>query len=456
VKIVSLSVLVLVLGIFRHQTFVFHSTSRPLDRIRGRPELIGGRQALGARLLESYNDGGKIQLEGIVTSPAVLSGPKQKLEVKMADGKVLITTNRYPEFHYGDIITFSGRLRSPPEFEEFSYKQYLASKGVYSLSSYPDIEKVGEGGNKLFKAILKLRGRFESTADKIFPEPEVSLLVGTVVGIEREMPKDFNTALKRSGTLHVVVVSGFNITVVILLFMTLLSFFGRKKTLLLSFFGISFYVLLVGFNPPVMRAALMGYIALLGKLFGRQRDALLALLLSGTLILLFSPLSIKSVSFQLSFLATLGIIVLERPLFNTLKAVPGLFKEALSTTCSAMIFVTPILVYNFQAFSLISPLANILIFWTIPVIMGLGSVATLVGMLSLGLGKALGVFAFVPMLFFVKTVEILGGVSLASVSVPQGNWVVWGGYYCLIGLVVLRGNFQELKNGGVQKSEEEY
>lgn len=412
VKVVALSVMVLVLGILRYQTYV----TNPYNE-----EFIGNHH-----------------VKGMVSSQPVLKGTKQQFELvtNLNMGKILVTTTRYPEYNYGDIMELNGKLKKPPEFEQFSYKEYLANKGIYYLSSYPEITKLGEGGNRLYKGVLSLRKRFESSADKIFPEPEASLLVGTVVGIEREIPKEFNDALKRSGTLHVVVVSGFNITVVILFFMTVLSFLGRNKSLMLSFLGIAFYILLVGFNPPVIRAALMGYIALLGKLFGRQREALLSLFLSAALIIFLSPLSLKSLGFQLSFSATLGILLIQRPIYGAFNAVPKLFREAFSTTLAAMLFVSPILIYNFQTFSVVAPLANILIFWTIPAIMGLGGMTTVVGMAFGSLGRVLGVFAYIPMLYFVEVVEALGSFTLASVSVPKGSWLVWVGYYGVLFIVI--------------------
>ncbi len=224
-----------------------------------------------------------------------------------------------------------------------------------------------------------LRGSITEFVRSGLPEPHSSLLLGMILGIKSGFPPDFYEALRVTGTLHVVVVSGFNITVIINTLAHLLVFIPLRLRFFITLLLITAFVLLVGVNPPVVRAAIMGSIALLGTVLGRQNDALRAFLLAVILMLIFQPSWVGELSFQLSFLATLGLIVVF-PLLDRVFPGKSFLRADFLTTLAAQIMVWPLLAYKFGTVALLSPVINTLVLWTIPIITYIGLVTSTIGM----------------------------------------------------------------------------
>ena len=255
----------------------------------------------------------------------------------------------------------------------------------------------------------------------LLPEPQASLLNGILFGVKTTMPKDLYNALLITGTLHIIALSGVNISILTNLVARCTLFLGRKIGSMVSIFLIILFVLFVGPSPSIVRAAIMGSLSLLAVYFGKQSWGLLSLILaSGTMLLLDYKL-ISNISFQLSFLATLGIILANRKLecqrqSGFIGELIFWFKENLKLTLSAQIFTLPVIVYNFHRISLIAPVANLLIEWMIQPIMVLGLVTSLMGWLWQPLGIIPAWFTWVPLTYLVTVVEWLAKVPLASVS----------------------------------------
>jgi competence protein ComEC len=240
------------------------------------------------------------------------------------------------------------------------------------------------------------------------PEPQASLLLGMLLGARERLPGGFYEALLATGTLHVVVVSGFNITIIINALGKVLAFLPLKPRFLVILGVVVVFVALVGFEAPVVRAAIMGATALLATVLGRQKDALRALVLAAIVMLLLRPSWASSVSFQLSFLASLGLIIIY-PLLN--KKLPGKnlpLREDLLTTLSAQFLVWPLIAYHFGRVSLISPLANLLVLWTVPPVTILGAFLALLASFV----KEIGYLIMLPInLFLTYFVEVVGGCA---------------------------------------------
>jgi competence protein ComEC len=222
---------------------------------------------------------------------------------------------------------------------------------------------------------------------------------------------------------------------------------GRVKSAIFSALGILFYALLVGFSAPVLRSALMAWIALLGKAFGRPREALLALLVSASILLFANPLSLSTVSFQLSFAATLGLLLLSSGLKASLFFLPPKAAEAAATTIAASVFVCPILALNFGSFSLVSPLANVLVFLLIEPILFFGTSAIFLALVVPLLGKLFSYFAWIPLTAFVFVAELLSKPNWSSLNIGKGNSYFWVVYYLLLGVAVAY--FQKVNRGAV-------
>lgn len=204
---------------------------------------------------------------------------------------------------------------------------------------------------------------FTSVVNQLLP---AGLLNGILFGTKAQLAPTFKTALIRSGTLHIVALSGMNITILMTITAsTLLRIFSRRITSLLTVLIIMGFIWFVGLSPSVIRAAIMGCLSLLSTIFGRQKGALWCLLLAALGMLILNLSYLTDVSFQLSFLATLGIILFTKS--NKKEINPSKFflcnliKDDLKTTLYAQVFTMPIFIFTFHQVSLMSPVPNILI-----------------------------------------------------------------------------------------------
>lgn len=225
---------------------------------------------------------------------------------------------------------------------------------------------------------LRIRNHVFSKAYEYFPSPSAELLLGMTVGIDNlKRVAVFKEALKNTGTIHVVVVSGFNIALVQNLILRILGSVYKRKNLVIALLATLFYAFLSGFEPPVIRAWVMGTFAGVGKHLGRSISAMQLLIVSALILLLFNPSFIVSLSFQLSFLATLGLLMFSdifKAIFRRFISDKSFLFEDLTATFSAQVTVLPLLSYTFGQISLIGFLVNPLILWTVPLATILGGI----------------------------------------------------------------------------------
>ena len=264
---------------------------------------------------------------------------------------------------------------------------------------------------------------FVSVINSLLPEPHASLLAGILFGTKATMPKGFYEALVTTGTLHIIALSGMNISILVSLFAqsSLFLGLGRKASSILTICLIVLFVLFVGPSPSIVRAAIMGCLTLLAIYFGRRDWGVLSLFLAAGIMLLFDFSLIKNLSFQLSFAATLGIILALRQAqcqrgIGLLDQFIFILKTNLIITLSAQLFTLPIIFFNFRRVSLISPIANLLIEWTIQPIMALGFATAILGWLWYPLVIIPAWFVWVPLTYLITVVEWLARLPGASIN----------------------------------------
>ena len=271
--------------------------------------------------------------------------------------------------------------------------------------------------------------------------PYGELLSGMTLGV-KEIPPKFNENLIKTGVIHVVVVSGFNISLVISALFPLFIFLGRKKALIVSIVGIFCFVLLVGFEAPVIRAAIMGLIVLFGKFYGREKNAIAILAAAAFIMLFVNPLIIYDLSFILSFLATFGLITFSSLIKILIKKVDlfGL-EEDLISTLSAQLMIWPIISYFFGRISIISPLVNILVLWIVPLatVMGFVYIILTVILSFLKLAFLISVVSFIvkaPLIYFSQVVNYFANLKFAQIDfqVDKAFLII---YYLLMSLIVI-------------------
>lgn len=262
---------------------------------------------------------------------------------------------------------------------------------------------------------------FLPVLNALLPEPHASLLSGILFGTKATMPKSLYQALLATGTIHIVALSGMNISILVTIVAKMTLFLGRKVSSLLTICLIVLFVLFVGPSPSVVRAAIMGSFSLLSVCFGRQNWGLLSLVLAALIMLLFDFSLMTNLSFQLSFLATFGIILAnrkgERESRKTFLQQSLFFlKENFRTTFSAQIFTVPVILYHFHRISLIAPIANVAIEWVVQPIMILGFITSIIGFIWLPLGFLPAWIVWVPLTYLISVVELLAKVPGASVQ----------------------------------------
>lgn len=318
-----------------------------------------------------YSDGQSVALDGyILENPKVTSG-SQVFKLK----GIRIVSPRVPQYSYGDRILVSGVI-TQKGFESngrhISYFELTSS----SIISNPN-------RNIFIKFVSSLRNRIFEKVRETLPSPEADLLIGIVLGDDSGFDKTTQDQFARTGLMHIVAASGTNVSIVGgAIYLSLLGVIGRRKAIIFSILGIGLYAILSGLSPSIQRAAVMGIITYFALFLGRQTYALWGLGITGFLLILINPYIVFDIGFQLSFMATLGILLLDPLLKKVTLLSKGILKEDFSITLAAYISLFPLLLYHFQTFTPFSLFANILVLWTIPIVTVLGGLGALIILVS--------------------------------------------------------------------------
>ena len=395
--------------------------------------------------------------QALVVKEPENNGKYQKIIAKIPLGseaskpqKVLLNANLYPEYKYGDEINLKCNLETPQNFAEgFDYRMYLAKDGIYYICSGAKIELLTRNnGNAFYATVINLKNKFASAMAEIIPTPESGLLEGLLLGGDGKLPKNIQENFSRTGLTHIVAVSGYNITIIAEYLMITLLFLGfwRQQAFWFSIMGIFLFILMIGFPSSAVRAGVMGMLLLWAMKNGRLANSQNAIIFSAAVMLFINPLLLRwDIGFQLSFLATLGIVYLypflERHLIKKNK-VFGIL-EILGLTLSAQIFVLPIILMNFGKLSLISPLANVLILPIVPITMLLGFITVVLKLLIPPLAVVFSWLVYLPLKYEVEAINFLAGLQWASVEIKSFVWYWAVAWYALLILTIFYASGQK-------------
>ena len=366
---------------------------------------------------------------------------KSDNEIIPLNGKMLLQTRNFPEYYYGEVLQIEGEITEPISLGEFDYKSYLENQGIYGVVRFPYISIISEnGGNIFLRVLFSFRLQIESNINRFFPEPEASLLSGIILGVQRNFPPYFKDNLQKTGTTHIVVVSGTNITLVMMIFIVFSPYLGRRRMLTFSLLGIFIYVFLVGFDPPVLRALIMFIPAYFSQIYGRDGDVFTNFIFAADVILFINPLLINNISFQLSFSATLGLILVF-PILKQLIRLPDVIREGLLVSLSAQIMTLPIIVYNFKEYSTVSPLVNLLLIPIVPILTWGGFIFIPLSFLNGIITNIYSWFLYIPLTYFVKIVNFFGDFPGASISLQNISTSFVFFYYIALTFFIFLGRF---------------
>ncbi|MDA8216677.1 MAG: DNA internalization-related competence protein ComEC/Rec2, partial [Dehalococcoidales bacterium] len=357
-----------------------------------------------------------------------------------AEGTALVFLPRFPEFRSGDTVTLTGDLETPPDFAAFSYRAYLARRGIYSLLRYPRARLVSRTEDEGPLAIIAgVRGRLHESIARILPEPQGALAGGLLLGARTRIPDDVVAAFQTTGTSHILAISGLHVSIVVGLVGGLSArLFGRRKLLSAAVTALAIvgYALLAGAGPSVQRAAVMGILALLATQLGRPRDGLVGLAFACLLLTAIHPQTLLEVGFQLSALATAGLIVLAPRLRAFFGRLPDWIAATSSVTLAAQLAVLPVVVINFRQLSLVSLFTNVLAVPVLPGALEWSAVAAVAGLVWAPIGTACGWVAWAYLSALVWLVENAARFPYAAIAVdaphPALAWLYYAGI--LVGL----------------------
>lgn len=411
----------------------------------------------------AYYNGRHLTLSGRVCEEADIDYKSRRLTVCVKGktaGQILITTNLYPEYNYGDFIKVSGELAPPPKIDGFDYDNYLARYDIYSVMYYPKISLVNSATGtsnlnwpqKSYQILMKLKWRLKEIIDSNLPEPEAGLANALLLGYRRTLMREDLQIFARVGLSHLIAISGSHITILSALIINFCLSLGlsRRRALKIIFGFLILYPLITGLAASAVRSAIMGGLAFLALYYQRSSSLIRALVFSAAVMLLFNPQLLRAdIGFQLSFLALLGIIYLyplgegitkyylnKLKLKKTLKNVLQNILDIINLTLVSQIIILPIALINFKQVSLIAPLANILVLWTFPPLL-----ASLIAAVFLSaIFPIAGVIWFLPAYFLLKYIlfisNILAQPRWAAINVTGFNWYFGAGYYLILFLIV--------------------
>lgn len=431
--------------------------------------LSGGAAAYNSRVpvidesvVAFYNDGDFVTISGwIVDAPdsrenhVNLRIKAQSLQIENSaerpvDGLLLVQTSLATEYHYGDTVTLKGKLYTPPEFDTFSYRDYLSRQGIYSLMPYAQVALSGSGkGSRLRAALFNIRERANRSIIRMLPDPQASLLAGILLGIETGISADIREDFNAVSATHVIAISGSNLVILAGLVQEITKRFVRKRWWItaITIGSILLYTAFVGADAAVLRAAIMTSLALFATQVGRQTYGLASLSFAAIVMTIINPMLVWDIGFQLSFLATLGLIFYVDPLKTAFKKaltafsseekanqIVGVLSDGVVVSLAAQITTTPIMAYTFERASPLALPVNLLIVPAQPPIMIFGGLSVLASFVFVPLGQILAWIAWLFLSWTTLVVRFFASLPLASVSVQNiSPIVIWGIYLVLFG-----------------------
>lgn len=396
--------------------------------------------------------GTEVSLQGIVTSEPDIRETTQRVTIEVEkDGertKVLAVAPLYPEVGYGDRVRVEGALELPEPFETdagrtFRYDRFLAKDGVFALIGFASIEVQGSEKGiavSVMRALIGGKHAFQTALASSIPEPGASLASGLITGGKQGLGEELLDLFVAAGLVHIVVLSGYNVMIVAEGVLRLLGFLPKRIAASVAGITIGLFVLAAGAGSASIRAGLMAALALTARATGRTYAVVRALLAVAFVMLLANPLLLAyDPGFQLSFVATLGLILLSPIIEAGLEWIRSAFwRDIIAATLSAQVAVLPLLLYQTGLFSVVSLPANLLVLPVVPLAMLLSAIAGAVSLLVPAIAPVAGLPAHLLLSYVIEMTRFAANLPLASFAVPQFPFMVTLLSYGILGIVIAK------------------
>ncbi|HAS84526.1 MAG TPA: hypothetical protein DCS23_00410 [Candidatus Yonathbacteria bacterium] len=433
VLIVSLILFGVALGIFRVDVSQTNTSASALDAIVGEVVKVDGMIVGEPDVREEYTN-------VVIETESV---HKEKT-------RILARVQAFPELKYGDLVSVVGKVTVPKNFPSedsiraFDYRSYLAKDGIFYQIYFPKVAVVSHGnGNVILEKLFAFKSWLIKNISQSIPEPEASLANGITLGAKQSLGEDLMQKFRETGIAHIVVLSGYNIAVVASIISRLVMFMPFSIRLIMSALGITLFAVMVGGGATVVRATLMALVVILARMLGREGDALRVLALAGGLMVFVNPMILlHDVSFQLSFSATLAIVVFVPVIEKYFSFISSrIFREIVVTTFATQIFVLPLILYHMGSVSLVGFVSNIFILPVVPVAMMLVALVAIFAWMPI-VGSLLAFPAYILLAYTVTLVEFFSRVPFASLHNILFSLSMMTLLYSLLGLYIVK-NFKQ-------------
>ncbi len=352
---------------------------------------------------------------------------------------VLASISKFADVAVGDEVQVSGILRMPENFDnengiEFDYVNFLAKDRIFSLIHSARFELVHRPTSFILsRTLFDIKNFFLNRVSTVLPSPHAELLGGLLLGVKQSLGRELETDFRRVGLIHVVVLSGYNITIILVAVFALLNRFSRAVKYVSGTLFVILFALMVGLGSTVVRSTIMAVIAILGKVSGRDYHVNRALFFAALVMVSWNPMILfHDPSFQLSFLATFGLINFSERVGHFLRWLPERFgfKDIVTSTLATQIAVLPLILQMTGELSLIALPVNVIVLPFIPATMLFGFVTGVCAVLSWHVGFVVGFFAYVLLAFELWMVETFSALPFAVVQIPAPTATVTILFYC--------------------------
>ncbi|MFW6125881.1 MAG: ComEC/Rec2 family competence protein, partial [Chloroflexota bacterium] len=401
--------------------------------------------------VQAYVDQGPVEVVGMV---AEVPEPRDSslsfvLAVEQVDGtaargNLLVLTTRYPGYEYGDVLKLTGEVSEPVgDLDGFDYRAYLSRQGIYTTMGHPFVEVVATGrGPQPLQSVYWLRHRMGEALATSLAEPEASLAQGMLLGLRHDIPSSLYDDFRRSGTAHLLAISGLHMAIVSGIILAVsVWLFGRHRPayFIVTLVVLWAYALLAGMSPSVVRAAIMVSIFLLGAYLGRQRSAITAVAFAAAIMVAVNPRVLWSVSFQLSFAAVAGVVLLGPSLQEWARKTraPTILVDSFSYSLAAILTTLPVVAYYFGYVSLVGMPATFLAVFALPGAIVLSAVTGLLGIFALPAAQVIGCVDWLFLKYVVVVVQGFASLPYSSLELGYMDvaWVCL--YYGVLGGAML-------------------
>jgi len=373
----------------------------------------------------------EVEIEATIIAEPVLKDNYQRIIIPQA----VIYTQTIPHYQFGDVIRIKGTAQPLKDF--YSYSSLIVSGKI----SYPRIELISSGKISFRRTAIAFKNKITRLLQKVIPEPQVGLLSSFIFGGKQNLINSLEKDIQKAGLSHIIVASGLHLSIFTKMLSGLLDIFcfGNFLSFIFSCFFLFSFSFMAGLTPSIIRAAIMAFLLVLSRFSFRLYNSVNALLLAGLTMIWFNPfLLFYDLGFQLSFLATAGILLFyplwdgspfwQQNIFNNSGG--RIIKQTILCCFSALFLVIPWLIYKTQNVSLVTPLTNILIIPFIPLILGGGIITAIFSFFIYPLGLFFGFCLNLILIYFIKIISYFANLSWAEIFIPYAlRWLIIPYYF---------------------------